>query len=276
MAFPAKLLTHTRPAAAESARGAALVGLAAAVPIALGSITRSRLLRGILVGAGVLVGSAGHAHARATSAREAQQELRELWGLTGLIGAQGRPLPAPGGWALGAAAVRSAAELIADCGYRTVVELGPGASSVLLGMACRPLQHEVRFFGVEHDADYAQRVAAQLRFHEVPCYTLIHAELVAQPVPGMSGLTRWYDPSRIAELPEQVDLLIVDGPPNWDASSARSPAWRLLRERMSPGSAIVVDDTSRADERAMVGRWLADPGLQILRDAGDFMILQLA
>ena len=44
-----------------------------------------------------------------------------------------------------------------------------------------------------------------------------------------------------------------------------SPAWSHFRDRMSPVSLLLVDDTARTDERAIVNGWASD-GLRIIHD----------
>jgi hypothetical protein len=76
----------------------------------------------------------------------ARQEMRDLWGLSGVILEQ-RPWPAPGGWGLGADALSYLLRTIPDRKAFLVLELGPGTSSVVLGR-CLP---GVRLIGFEHD-----------------------------------------------------------------------------------------------------------------------------
>ena len=57
-------------------------------------------------------------------------------------------------------------------------------------------------------------------------------------------------------MPGRIDLLVVDGPPGLLRPQARYPALPVLRERLSPGASILLDDTHRADEREIVRRWL--------------------
>lgn len=200
---------------------------------------------------------------------EARAEARELWGLTGLV-VDGTPWPAPGGWALTAAALNCLLVEMSGRECRTVVELGPGTSSIVLGRA-RPDLHIV---GLEHDARFVDTLSASLRMHGLAHYELIHAPLVPQA--DSSHAIGWYDPAALARLPEKIDVVIVDGPPNGRGTGARSPAWPMLRTRMAPGGLVLVDDTDRPDERRMVGAWATDGGLRVVADRGSFVLLEVA
>jgi Methyltransferase domain len=224
---------------------------------------------GLVAGGAVAFGLAWVSYYLMRELVDAREEARELWSLTGLV-VDGTPWPTPGGWALGAAALNRFLLELSDRECRTVVELGPGTSSIVLGRA-RPDLHIV---GLEHDVHFVETLAAYLRRHGLADYELIHAPLVPQGVSGRA--VGWYDPAVLARLPEKVDALIVDGPPNGRGTGARSPAWPMLRTRMAPGGLVLVDDTDRPDERRMVDAWAADGSLRVIADRRSFVLLEVA
>ena len=71
---------------------------------------------------------------------------------------------------------------------------------------------------------------------------------------------RWYAPAGVAELPEQIDLLIVDGPPadTPELAESRHPALGTLAPRLAPGALVVLDDIGRAGEQRVLNRWEAE------------------
>jgi hypothetical protein len=52
-------------------------------------------------------------------------------------------------------------------------------------------------------------------------------------------------------------MLVIDGPPGFIQHHSRYPALPLLSERLADGCVIFLDDAARADEQAIVRRWLA-------------------
>lgn len=194
-----------------------------------------------------------------TAQAAAAQEARDLWGLTGVM-IDGRPWPPPGQWALSASALTALIPQIRSRGLKTIVELGPGTSSVVLAHAGLDAQ----MFGLEHDERFVRSLTALFALHGMTDYHLIHA-----PLDG-----RWYDPHALDRLPSHIDVLIVDGPPNWRGTGNRAPAWPTLKGRMSSGGLVLVDDTARADERRMVRRWTED-GLRVFQDRGEFVVLEV-
>ena len=198
--------------------------------------------------------------------RESRQESRDLWGLSNAM-VTGNPWPAPGGWALGADALLWILRRIDADSAAAVVELGPGVSTVIL-CSCRP---RIKSVGVEHGDQYVAQLTAEIASHGIKNHELLHAPLVTQ---GYEGTTvEWYDPAVLERMPKQIDLLIVDGPPNWDGGQNRSLAWPLLRDRLSPGAFVLVDDTQRRAERDMVDSWVGEGGLTQIHDGGTFTVL---
>jgi hypothetical protein len=82
---------------------------------------------------------------------------------------------------------------------------------------------------------------------------VLHAPLVDTAVPGR-GNQAWFDISVLPDLPS-VDLLFVDGPVGATAHQARYPAYPLLADRHASGATVVLDDTGRPAEAAIVKAW---------------------
>ena len=69
----------------------------------------------------------------------------------------------------------------------------------------------------------------------------------------------WYD-----FVPdENIDLLLVDGPPSDIQKDSRYPALPLLFENLSDNILLVLDDTVRDDEKRIISNWINEyPGLK--------------
>jgi predicted O-methyltransferase YrrM len=132
-----------------------------------------------------------------------------------------------------------------------VVELGSGVSTLVLGYALE--QTHGHLVSVDHDLLYAEQSRATVAQHALQkVVTIVHA-----PLEPWRGGTPWYSDAWVQELPP-VDLLVVDGPPGNTGSLARYPALPVLAPHLTTSATIVVDDAFRADERAMVARWLTE------------------
>jgi len=128
----------------------------------------------------------------------------------------------------------------------TVVELGAGASSLVVGLA---LQRNGggRLLSCDQHAGFVEATRQWLREHGVD------AELRAtpfRPAPGdWPGV--WYDHG---PLPARIDLLLVDGPP-WTIHPYVRGAADSLFERISVGGSVMLDDAARPGERVVARKW---------------------
>lgn len=128
----------------------------------------------------------------------------------------------------------------------TVVELGCGASSLVIAKALslfgggRLISYDQHEFFTAATADWlaSQGVAADIR----------HAPL--GPPPGdWPGL--WY---QLTDLPTDIGLLVIDGPP-WALHPLVRGAAESLFPRLANGATILLDDAARPGERLVARRW---------------------
>lgn len=167
-------------------------------------------------------------------------------------------LPPMRGWALspdlGLHLVRS----ILNGSVRTVLETGSGSSTVLMAMALDKVG-EGRVVALEHDAGYAESTRRLIREHGVAHRaTVIDAPLVDIEIDGEAF--RWYSIEG-CELPNDIDLLFVDGPPEATGHHARYPAVPLLLSALAPGARVLLDDGDRSGEAEIAQRWAELPGV---------------
>jgi predicted O-methyltransferase YrrM len=93
---------------------------------------------------------------------------------------------------------------------REIVELGSGVSTIVLARLMR--EREGRLTALEHDPDWAGVVRSQLKREGLTHVArLVEAPLETHPL-GLDGAP-WYSERGVAALPNDIDLLLVDGPP---------------------------------------------------------------
>ena len=61
----------------------------------------------------------------------------------------------------------------------------------------------------------------------------------------------WYD---LSALPQEIDLLVIDGPP-WTLNPFVRGRAETLFERIVPGGMVLLDDAARPGERVVAARW---------------------
>lgn len=169
------------------------------------------------------------------------------------------PLAPTRGFAAAPDALAELVRLVDEVTPGQVVELGSGVSTIVLARRLQQVGRG-RLTALEHLPEHAERTRAELARQGLRDV----AEVVDAPLVDIrlgEASWRWYATDG---LPDTIDLLFVDGPPSGTGPLARYPALPLLRERLTPGAAVLVDDGDRPDERQAVERWQAElPGLQV-------------
>jgi predicted O-methyltransferase YrrM len=166
------------------------------------------------------------------------------------------PYPLPlGGWALDYEAAAILAREVATGVPESVVELGSGASTLVIGLQLRRAGRG-HLYSLEHDPVYAERTRRHVRALDLEAVvSVLDAPLV--PYTLGSEAYAWYQvPDAVAAL-DRVDLLLVDGPPQATDrhGTPRYPALPVLGAKLAQGSVVIVDDAGRDAEKRMLERW---------------------
>lgn len=128
----------------------------------------------------------------------------------------------------------------------TIVELGAGASSLIVARALQK-NGDGRLISCDQHEDFVAATREWLHEYEVD------AELRATPFrrapAGWPGI--WYDHG---PLPSQIDLLLIDGPP-WTIHPYVRGAADSLFDRLPVGGTVMLDDGARPSERVVARKW---------------------
>ncbi|MBA4752928.1 MAG: class I SAM-dependent methyltransferase [Sphingopyxis sp.] len=180
--------------------------------------------------------------------------LRSLWGgrkadkaaLLDRLELADDALPHLGSWKADTRFLTHIVDAIEAIRPATVVELGCGASSLVIAKALslfgggRLISYDQHQEFVAASANWlaSQGVSADLR----------HAPLGLPPGdwPG-----RWY---QLSDLPTDIGLLVIDGPP-WALHPLVRGAAESLFPRLAAGAVILLDDAARPGERMVARRW---------------------
>lgn len=155
-------------------------------------------------------------------------------------------LPNLGSWKADTQFLSHIVSAIALLQPKNIVELGCGASSFIIARALQ-LHGGGRLDSYDQHAPFAAATQAWLAEHGLPG-TIHHAPLGPAP-DGWPGY--WY---QLSNLPENIDLLIVDGPP-WAIHPHVRGAAASLFGRLRSGGMILLDDAARPGERIVARRW---------------------
>jgi predicted O-methyltransferase YrrM len=130
-----------------------------------------------------------------------------------------------------------------------VMELGSGASSLIIASALRK-HGDGTLHSFDQHAPFAAEMQGWLAEHGLAA-VFHHAPLVRQ---SNGWPAAWY---ALADVPPAIDLLIIDGPP-WTVHPMVRGAAETLFDRIAPGGVVMLDDAARPGERVVAGRWRRD------------------
>lgn len=177
-------------------------------------------------------------------------ELRHLIELQSLMGNAFLPFS---GWAMAANDLFRLVSTIQVERYGTIVECGSGASTIAIGRLLRQLGSG-HLYSLEEDGAWYGMMAATLAAEGLTgIVTLIHAPLE----PYLGADANWYALERAQQVQTgagHIDLLLVDGPKSVTTYS-RYPALPVFIAQLDGSSLIVLDDTRRPGETAVLERW---------------------
>ncbi|MBV6652815.1 MAG: class I SAM-dependent methyltransferase [Mameliella sp.] len=139
---------------------------------------------------------------------------------------------------------------------KVIVEGGSGVSSIVISEWLRSQNSNASHYALDHLEKYAKETASKV---ENPGSKVLFAPFKNYTLEGKSW--KWYDIDTLSDVNE-IDLLIIDGPPEDIQKEARFPALPLLFERLSDKAVIILDDTNRPDEQAIIKKWKATYNLK--------------
>ncbi|MDO8211723.1 class I SAM-dependent methyltransferase [Conexibacter sp. CPCC 206217] len=220
--------------------------------------------------------------ARPSDARGGERDGGEVeWIASDLLALQLlRPLLDGGGYLPWSSGAMRPGGLVTICneialgGRRRVVELGAGASTVLLARLLREQDTGATLDAIEHDARWAEWVGKRLAREGLDAV----AQVTLAPLePHPSAALPWYaaEPLTAALAGTPVDLLIVDGPPAYAPGTglARYPALPALLPFLAQDAIVVLDDILRVGESEILQRWERETALRFERREAEAIAL---
>lgn len=155
-------------------------------------------------------------------------------------------LPHLGSWKADTYLLHRIVDVIEATRPATVVELGSGATSLVIAKALA-LHGGGALHSYDQHAPFVAAMGDWLAEHGLAA-AFHHAPLTTRDArwPGL-----WYT---LAEVPASIDLLVIDGPPWAVHPFARGMAERLFA-RIAPGGTVLLDDAARPGERHVARRW---------------------
>jgi len=168
------------------------------------------------------------------------------------------PIPFGGGWALTADAAVVLVREIAINRPHNVLELGSGVSTQLIGRMLKEAG-EGKLYSLDHDIKWAEQTRRHIRASGLEKYVdVLDAPLEKRRFNDQDF--KWYSIPEVLRKVDNIDMLIVDGPPQSldPAGMPRYPALPAFIGQLSPKAMIYIDDAKRPYEQMMIAKWLQE------------------
>lgn len=162
------------------------------------------------------------------------------------------PLPTMAGWAISSDSAKAIIEIFNNNTVKKVLDIGSGTSSVIFGYLLEGTKG-ASVVSVDHDINFSEITKNNLKIHGLSDIVKVYSKpLKKQIVKNKTYI--WYDLPDI----EDIDMVLVDGPPAKTQKYARYPALPLVYSKLSKKAIVILDDYDREDEREVVRRWLKE------------------
>jgi hypothetical protein len=127
---------------------------------------------------------------------------------------------------------------------KLILECGSGLSTLIIGPIAK--KRRLKMISFEHNDYWANRVQSLINK-----YKLNYNDILLRPLVNY-GNFYWYDIKNV-NIPE-IGLCICDGPPG-GTYGGRKGFLYLFKSKVISGTAILVDDTNREEEKSMIKEW---------------------
>lgn len=164
------------------------------------------------------------------------------------------PLPPMTGWA--ATPELSAFLLKTIQKYRppTIVEIGSGVTTLISGYSLEKFNINGKIISFDHDSLFAEKTLEEIKLHGLSDKIEIRiAPLEKVTVEEEEWI--WYSTEKFI-FDQPIDLVVVDGPPVKTQKNARYPALPVLYKHLSKNAVVIMHDTNRAEESAIIKLWV--------------------
>ena len=142
-------------------------------------------------------------------------------------------------------------ELIKKNKPKIIIEAGAGVSTLICGYSLKQFSPDGKVFSLDHDDKFSTIIVDAIEDHNLNNY----AQVISAPLVQHSNKNfQWYDINKISNV-QDIDMLIIDGPPANSSKNARYPAIPLMIEKLKKGSIIILDDANRKYEKQILNLW---------------------
>ena len=149
------------------------------------------------------------------------------------------------GWGIGEASFSAVVGRMRAAGARSIVEFGSGLSSIRLALEFPDAQ----ILSIESNSEWYRTVLRMRDEYRVCNLAVSHRPLRWQMHAGALFLSY-----ARGELPEQIDAVLIDGPPTWTRRGREACLYQAM-PHLTVGGHVFLDDFQRNREKTMLRNW---------------------
>ncbi|MDR1975516.1 MAG: class I SAM-dependent methyltransferase [Campylobacteraceae bacterium] len=172
-------------------------------------------------------------------------------------------LPPLRGWTMSPDILLKLHEYITTAMPRVVLEFGGGVSSVVVCDALRQNSYG-RLVSIDHIRQYSDKTRQLIKKESLGNF--VDLQICPLEVWQDKHMTDeqpvWYSKSFLENI-QEIDLVIIDGPPGATCKYARYPAVPAVYDKLSENAQIWIDDAGREDEAFICEQWAQKYGFKL-------------
>jgi hypothetical protein len=141
---------------------------------------------------------------------------------------------------------------------KVIVEFGSGRSTLFLLKFIQYHQLDTKLFSVESDLEYSSYLNDIVNSNNLnqDNFYQINAPIVESNFHYQGKNSLWYEEEMVSKsLPDNIDLVIVDGPASSYDAYVRYPAVPAIQQKLNKDFSIFLDDTYREAESSIAIEW---------------------
>lgn len=172
-------------------------------------------------------------------------------------------IPPTGGYALDSQALLHLIDVLERVRPSIIVEFGGGASTIWMAYICK--KFNTRIISIDHLEEYLESTKKEVERHGFS--DMVECRLAPLETIKVDGTEySWYSRAELSDLSE-IDLLFIDGPPEYTGPNARRPAMHIMASKLNMNAVVILDDTHRESEQETIRDWIsAYPNFYVVDD----------
>lgn len=133
-----------------------------------------------------------------------------------------------------------------------ILELGTGLSTIVLSKILNKLNNG-KLYSIENDRIFYEKTKKLLELNKLDnICDLFFSPLEDVYINGIKWT--WYNIYFLSKV-NNIDILIIDGPPAYIQKMSRFPALPILIDKLNYNISIYLDDGNREDEKKIIREW---------------------